>query len=466
MAKVKISYVCRNCGATYPRWQGQCRECGEWNSLEEIVTAPEASRGRAAAERAMSGFAGAAGSGVLVLSEVRTGATTRLPSGYHEFDRVLGGGIVPGSVVLIGGTPGAGKSTLLLQTVCRLSSMHRVLYVTGEESLEQVALRAQRLQLPTQQVRIAAETSVDTICALASAEKPQVLVVDSIQVMHVSGVDSAPGSQSQVRESAAALTKFAKTTGVAVFLVGHVTKDGTLAGPKILEHCVDSSLMLECGTDQRYRTLRCQKNRFGAVNEIGVFAMTDTGLKEVSNPSAIFLNRQEKVAPGSLAMVIWEGSRPMLVELQALVDDSPYGNPRRLTLGTDVNRLAMLLSVLHRHAGVQFSDQDVFVNVVGGVRVEETASDVPLAMALISSFCNKTIDRHTIAFGEIGLTGEVRPVPSGQERIAEAFKQGFTRFVVPHDNAPRKVPEGMEIFPIKRVDELSALVRREQGERS
>ncbi len=289
---------------------------------------------------------------------------------------------------------------------------------------------------------------------MASKERPEVLIVDSIQVMHVTGIESAPGSVSQVREGAAALTQFAKRTGIAVFMVGHVTKDGTLAGPKILEHCVDCSVILEAGTDMRYRTLRCQKNRFGAVNEIGVFAMTDTGLKEVKNPSAIFLNRQETVAPGSLAMVTWEGTRPLLVELQALVDLSLYSNPRRLSLGTDQNRLSMLLSVLHRHAEFALADQDVFVNVVGGVKVEDTSSDVPLALALISSYRDKPVDKGTIAFGEIGLTGEIRPVPYGQERISEAVKQGFVRIIVPFDNAPRTRNPNVEVIPVKRVTDL------------
>ncbi len=459
MGKAKTEFICSNCGAKYMRWQGQCRECGEWNTIEEVQIASAApSPGRAAAQRGMTGFAGTAGSGVRKLGEVSAVRAERLYSGYKEFDRVLGGGIVPGSVVLIGGNPGAGKSTLLLQTVCRLSERLPVLYVTGEESLEQVALRAARLQLPTAQVNIAAETSIDAICQLAAAVKPTVLVVDSIQVMHVEGIDTAPGAVTQVRESAAALTQFAKRTGIAVFMVGHVTKDGTLAGPKILEHCVDCSIFLSSSADPRFRTLRCQKNRFGAVNEIGVFAMTDKGLREVSNPSAIFLNRQQVTAPGSVAMVLWEGSRPLLVEVQALADASLYGNPRRLTVGTDPNRLAMLLSVLHRHAGMQFADQDVFTNVVGGIKVEETAADVPLCLALLSSLKERPIARQTIAFGEIGLTGEVRPVTSGQERIAEAFKQGFTRFIIPRENAPRRVEPGMEIHAVSRVSDLSSLI--------
>ena len=321
-----------------------------------------------------------------------------------------------------------------------------------------MALRAARLQLPTAPVIIASETPIAALCQLAAAVKPTVLVVDSIQVMHVEGIDTAPGAVTQVRESAAALTQFAKRTGIAVFMVGHVTKDGTLAGPKILEHCVDCSIFLSSSADPRFRTLRCQKNRFGAVNEIGVFAMTDKGLREVSNPSAIFLNRQQVTAPGSVAMVLWEGSRPLLVEVQALADASLYGNPRRLTVGTDPNRLAMLLSVLHRHAGMQFADQDVFTNVVGGIKVEETAADVPLCLALLSSLKERPIARQTIAFGEIGLTGEVRPVTSGQERIAEAFKQGFTRFIIPRENAPRRVEPGMEIHAVSRVSDLSSLI--------
>ena len=457
MPKVKSIYICSNCGAKYSRWQGICSECGEAGTISETFDSQAPNAGTLAANRALSGFAGASGSGIQSLSSVDIQSSPRLSSGYHEFDRVLGGGIVKGSVVLIGGSPGAGKSTLLLQTVCRLSDKVKVLYITGEESLQQVALRAARLRLPTQNVRVAAETSIDNICALAMQEQPQVLVVDSIQVMHVAGIESAPGSVSQVREGAAALTQFAKRTGIAVFMVGHVTKDGSLAGPKILEHCIDCSVMLETGNDMRFRTLRCHKNRFGAVNELGVFAMTDTGLTEVKNPSAIFLNRQEQVAPGSLAMVVWEGTRPLLVELQALVDMSLYGNPRRLSLGTDSGRLAMLLSVLHRHAEFNLSDQDVFINVVGGVKVEDTSADLPLVLALISSFKNQVIDRGTVAFGEIGLTGEVRPIAHGQERIIEAQKQGFIRAIVPYDNRPRQALSGIEVIGIRRISELFAL---------
>lgn len=463
MAKNKTSaYVCSNCGAEYSRWQGYCKECGEWNTISEVrnynVKGRAASLSSDLVNRALTGFAGQTGTGACDLNSVDTTQKERILSGFNEFDRVLGGGIVKGSVVLIGGHPGAGKSTLLLQTVCTIAKNYKVLYVTGEESLSQVAMRAKRLRLPTANVKIAAETSIDEICSLATSLKPDVLIIDSIQVMYVNGIESAPGSVSQVRESAAALTQYAKKTSVSVFLVGHVTKDGSIAGPKILEHTVDCSVMLEVNTDSRFRTLRCHKNRFGAVNEIGVFAMTDTGLKEVKNPSAIFLNRQEIVAPGSLATVVWEGTRSLLVELQALVDPCAYGNPRRLSLGTDPNRLSMLLSVLHRHASISLSDHDVFVNVVGGVKIEETSSDIPLALALLSSFKEIAIDRRTIAFGEIGLTGEIRPVPYGQERIKEALKQGFNRVIVPYDNAPLHKDGGAEIILVKRVNDLIPLV--------
>lgn len=457
MAKSKSAYVCSNCGAEYTRWQGKCRECQEWNTIVEIKLDSSKSPARNIVARAVGGMAGGAGTGLQVLSEVKADGAQRISSGFSEFDRVLGGGIVKGSVVLIGGNPGAGKSTLLLQTVCNLAREHKVLYITGEESLSQIAMRAKRLNLPTENVHIASETLIDTVCEQAGSLSPEILIIDSIQVMYVNGVESAPGSVSQVRESAAALTQFAKRTGISVFMVGHVTKDGMIAGPKILEHTVDCSVMLE-SSDTRFRTLRCQKNRFGAVNEIGVFAMTDGGLREVSNPSAIFLNRQETVAPGSLATVVWEGTRPLLVELQALVDPTAYGNPRRLSLGTDHNRLSMLLSVLHRHAGISLGDYDVFVNVVGGVRIEETSSDVPLVMALMSSLKEKPIDRGTIAFGEIGLTGEIRPVQSGQERLREAVKQGFNRVILPADNAPRMRPEGCQIVALRRISDLAQLV--------
>jgi DNA repair protein RadA/Sms len=342
--------------------------------------------------------------------------------------------------------------------MCQLAERLPTLYVTGEESLQQVAMRASRLGLPNDKLRMLSETSVEQICQLASQEKPAIMVIDSIQVMHVAEVSSAPGSVSQVREGAAQLTRFAKQHQVAIFMVGHVTKDGTLAGPKVLEHCVDCSVLLEGEADSRFRTLRCQKNRFGAVNELGVFAMTAQGMREVSNPSAIFLNRGEAQSAGSVVMVIWEGTRPLLVELQALVDYSQLSNPRRLAVGTEHNRLALLLAVLHRHGGVQLSDQDVFINVVGGVKVEETSADLPLILAMVSSFRDTPLPRDLIAFGEVGLSGEIRPVPSGQERLQEAVKHGFRKAIIPKANLPKQGIEGMELLPVRTLAEALALL--------
>ncbi|CCQ09878.1 DNA repair protein RadA [Pseudoalteromonas luteoviolacea B = ATCC 29581] len=395
---------------------------------------------------------------IQTLDEVNLADLPRFSTTFAEFDRVLGGGVVPGSAILIGGEPGAGKSTLLLQTMCLLAQNMNTLYVTGEESLQQVAMRAKRLGLPTNKLKTLAETNVETICQLALREKPSIMVIDSIQVMHMTDIQSAPGSVSQVRESAAYLTRFAKQNQVAIIMVGHVTKDGTLAGPKVLEHCIDCSILLEGSSDSRFRTLRGHKNRFGAVNELGVFAMTGNGLREVNNPSAIFLNRGEQQTPGSLVMVIWEGTRPLLVEVQALVDYSQLGNPRRVTVGLEQNRLAMLLAVLHRHGGLQLSDQDVFVNVVGGVKVTETSADLALIAALVSSFKNQALDRQLVVFGEVGLGGEIRPVPSGQERLREAAKHGFTRAIVPTANRPKEHIEGMEIVAVSHLSQaLEAL---------
>jgi DNA repair protein RadA/Sms len=373
-------------------------------------------------------------------------------------DRVLGGGIVPGSAILIGGSPGAGKSTLLLQVMCQLAQHRSALYVTGEESLQQVAMRAERLALPKDKLKLLAETSVETLCELALQHKPEIMVIDSIQVMHMADVQSAPGSVSQVRESAAFLTRFAKQYHIAILLVGHVTKDGSLAGPKVLEHCIDCSMMLEGESDSRYRTLRGNKNRFGAVNELGVFAMTDKGLKEVSNPSAIFLSRSEQQSPGSIVMVIWEGTRPLLVEIQALVDYSQMANPRRVAVGLDQNRLAMLLAILHRHGNVQMNDQDVFINVVGGVKVSETSADLAVLLAMISSFRDSVLDRELISFGEVGLAGEIRPVPNGSERLAEAAKHGFKKAIVPKANVPKQSIAGIKIIGVSSLSEaLEAL---------
>lgn len=446
MAKNKIAYVCHTCGADYTKWQGQCSACGAWNSVHEMRLGPASSGSRSV------GYAGTT-SQVQALKDISLVDLPRFSSGMQEFDRVLGGGFVPGSVVLIGGNPGAGKSTLLLQTLCVLAQQAAALYITGEESLQQVAMRAQRLNLPNDQLKVAAETDVEAVLQLASEHKPRIMVVDSVQVMHLADIASAPGSVAQVRESAALLTRFAKQTGTAVILVGHVTKDGSLAGPKVLEHMIDCSIMLEGDNDSRYRTLRGNKNRFGAINELGVFAMTEHGMREVNNPSAIFLQRAEEVAAGSVVMVIWEGTRPLLVELQALVDTSNFGNPRRVSVGLDSNRLAMLLAVLHRHGGLMLGDQDVFVNVVGGVKITETSADLALLFALVSSFRDRIIPTDWVAFGEVGLSGEIRPVPSGQERLKEAAKHGFKKAIVPYGNAPKESIPGLEVIAVKKLSE-------------
>lgn len=455
--KSKTAFVCNDCGADYSKWQGQCTECGAWNTLSEVRLASGSKQARQQAN--FSGYAGSAGTSVVkTLNEIALEDLPRIHSGAHELDRVLGGGLVPGSTVLIGGHPGAGKSTLLLQILCHLARSLSCLYVTGEESLQQVAMRAKRLKLPTDQLQMLSETSVETICATAETLKPKVLVVDSIQVMHLADISSAPGSVSQVRESAALLTRFAKQTHTVLILVGHVTKDGTLAGPKVLEHIIDCSLMLESTDDSRFRTLRSQKNRFGAVNELGVFAMTEEGLKEVKNPSAIFLSRAEEVGAGSVVMVVWEGTRPLLVEIQALVDESHINNPRRVAVGLDHNRLAMLLAVLHRHGGLLMADQDVFVNVVGGVKVQETSADLALLLATISSFRSRPLPKDVVVFGEVGLSGEIRPVPFGQERIKEAVKHGFKKAIVPAGNAPREKITDMEVIAVKKLaDAISAI---------
>lgn len=457
MAKAaKRAFVCNECGADYPRWQGQCSACHAWNTITEVrlAAAPSARNDR------FSGFAGDAKgiSRVQKLSEISLEALPRFSTGFKEFDRVLGGGVVPGSAILIGGNPGAGKSTLLLQTMCRLATEMKTLYVTGEESLQQVAMRAHRLGLPTTELNMLSETSIEQICLIAAQEQPKLMVIDSIQVMHMADIQSSPGSVAQVRETAAYLTRFAKTNDIAIIMVGHVTKDGTLAGPKVLEHCIDCSVMLDGETDSRFRTLRSHKNRFGAVNELGVFAMAEQGLREVSNPSAIFLSRGDEVTSGSSVMVVWEGTRPLLVEIQALVDHSMLSNPRRVAVGLEQNRLAILLAVLHRHGGLQMSDQDVFVNVVGGVKVTETSADLALLLSLVSSFRNRPLPRDLVIFGEVGLAGEIRPVPSGQERIAEAAKHGFKRAIVPNANMPKKNPPDMKVYGVKKLsDALSVL---------
>lgn len=455
MAKTssRRAFVCNDCGADFPKWQGQCAECGAWNSITEVRLGPTATPGRSRA----GGFSGSVAE-VQSLASVELAEESRISSGFAEFDRVLGGGLVPGSAVLLGGHPGAGKSTLLLQTLCRLAEQQACLYVTGEESPRQIAMRARRLGLATDKLRLLAETDLDTVMATVASEKPAILVVDSIQVVYLPDIQSAPGSVSQVRECAAALTRFAKQTGTVLVLVGHVTKDGSLAGPKVLEHMIDASILLEGDHDSRFRTLRGQKNRFGAVNELGVFAMTDAGLKEVKNPSAIFLSGRRESAPGSVVMAVWEGTRPLLVEIQALVDDSQANNPRRLAVGLEQNRLAMLLAVLHRHGGLQLGSSDVFVNVVGGVKVMETSADLALLLAIVSSFRNRPLPAELIVFGEVGLSGEIRPVPSGQERLSEAAKHGFKQAIVPKANVPRQLPAGMRVLGVETLAEaLDAL---------
>lgn len=450
MAKVKSIYQCQDCGVTSSQWAGQCAGCQAWNTLVESVQAAEPAKGRPV------GYAGTIPERSK-LSAIRPERLARLSSGYSEFDRVLGGGFVPGSVILLGGAPGAGKSTLLLQVTTLLSANKPCLYVTGEESLEQIALRAQRLGLNGDQLECVSETRVEAIAAMVEQVKPSLIVVDSVQVMQVESLSGAPGSVGQVRESAGQLTRLAKATGVIVLLVGHVTKEGALAGPKVLEHIIDASLLLEGDSGGRFRTLRAHKNRFGSVGELGVFAMTETGLREVKNPSAIFLSRPDSVAPGSSVICTWEGTRPLLVEVQALVDSSLGGSPKRIAVGLDGQRLAMLLAILHRHGHVQLGDQDVFVNAVGGVKVTETGADLGLLLACVSSFRGRPIPKHWVIFGEVGLSGEVRPVASGQERIREAAKHGFTKAIVPAANAPKQLINGIDVCRVERISQVLEL---------
>lgn len=446
MPKPRIAFVCQSCGASTPKWAGQCPDCGEWNTLVEAPV-----RG-AGSGRGARGWAGTA-SPVMRLTEVAQAEAPRIPTGIAEFDRVLGGGIVPGAVILIGGDPGIGKSTLLLQVLAALGERMRCLYVTGEESLAQVRMRADRLKLSVMDLPVLAETSVERVLEAVAREQPGLLVCDSIQTLCTETLDSTPGSVSQLRESAAQLVRHAKTSGCAIVLVGHVTKEGAIAGPRVLEHMVDTVLYFEHDTGQRFRIVRAVKNRFGAVNELGVFAMTDGGLKEVGNPSALFLSGHSRDVPGSVITVTRQGSRPLLVEVQALVDDSQLSNPRRVALGLDGNRLAMLLAVLHRHGGVSLAGYDVFVNVVGGMRIGETAADLPLVLAALSSLRGTPLPEGTVVFGELGLAGEIRPVQGGQERIHEAAKHGLRRAIVPKANAPRRARESIEIIGVERLAE-------------
>ena len=449
MAKAKSIYSCTECGATSPKWQGQRPGCAEWNTLVESVA--EKSTGHRFESLAPTVK-------LQTLSEIKARDVERIATGIGEFDRALGGGLVAGGVVLIGGDPGIGKSTLLLQALSHLSSDYKVLYVSGEESGEQVALRARRLGLETRGLQLMAEINLERIVSTLQAEMPQVAVIDSIQTLWSDQLSSAPGSVAQVRECAAQLTRLAKQSGITVILVGHVTKEGALAGPRVLEHIVDTVLYFEGDTHSSFRLVRAVKNRFGAVNELGVFAMTDKGLKGVNNPSALFLSQHGQDVPGSCVMVTQEGTRPLLVEIQALVD-SAHGNPRRLTVGLDAQRLAMLLAVLHRHAGIVCFDQDVFVNAVGGVKIIEPAADLAVLMSITSSLKNKPLPSKLIVFGEVGLAGEIRPAPRGQERLKEAAKLGFTRALIPEANRPKQPIEGMEVISVKRVEEAVTRIR-------
>jgi DNA repair protein RadA/Sms len=456
MAKDKTLFSCSDCGGTSPKWLGKCPHCGAWNTLVESVVSDSSASKNRYSER--TGLAPA--SAVMALSAIEAQDMQRTPTGQDELDRVLGGGMVEGGVVLIGGDPGIGKSTLLLQALDGLQrSGQHTLYVTGEESGAQVALRARRLGLDHSQVNVLAETQLEKIIATLQAQSPQVAVIDSIQTVYSDQLTSAPGSVAQVRECAAHLTRLAKSSGTTVVLVGHVTKEGALAGPRVLEHMVDTVLYFEGDTHSSYRLVRAIKNRFGAVNEIGVFAMTEKGLKGVSNPSAIFLSQHSEPVPGSCVMVTLEGTRPLLVEIQALVD-SGGPSPRRLSVGLDRDRLAMLLAVLHRHAGVACMDQDVFVNAVGGVRISEPAADLAVMLAIQSSLRGKPLPRGFLAFGEVGLAGEVRPAPRGQERLKEAAKLGFSVALIPKANMPKKPIEGLTIHAVERVDEAVAVLRQ------
>ncbi|HEX9707683.1 MAG TPA: DNA repair protein RadA [Steroidobacteraceae bacterium] len=447
MAKPRTVFVCSSCGADAPRWSGQCSACGEWNTLAPFAEPRARAAGRSDTRRAERPE---------TIARLVTEAEIRLPTGIAEFDRVLGGGLVPGSVTLIGGEPGIGKSTLLLQCAAALARENGVLYATGEESVRQVAERARRLAVDAGALKLVAETAVERILEFGNEAGARVIVIDSIQTMSVAGLDAAPGAVTQLRESTASLVRHAKSTGASVLLIGHVTREGVIAGPRVLEHMVDTVLYFESDSGSRFRVIRAVKNRFGAVNEIGVFAMEERGLREVRNPSAIFLSRSIDPVPGSVVTVAREGTRQMLIEVQALVDASQISNPRRVAVGFEANRVALLLAVLHRHAGVALHAHDVFVNVVGGVRLVETAADLAVIAALCSSLNGRPLPQDLVVFGEIGLTGEIRPVPYGEERLREAAKHGFRRAIVPRANVPRQLPEGLQIAPAAKVSEALA----------
>ncbi len=450
MAKAKTVYTCTECGGASPKWQGQCPQCGAWNTLVETVATPSAVR-----------FATVSGtrSAIVSLSSIETRNTPRIPTGLEEFDRVLGGGLVPGGVVLIGGDPGIGKSTLLLQAGAALGAAHRTLYITGEESVEQVALRAQRLGLINAQVELLAEVQLEAIVSAITASEPEIVVIDSIQTVYTESLQSAPGSVAQVRECAAQLTRLAKQRGVVVIFVGHVTKEGAIAGPRVLEHIVDAVLYFEGDPHSSFRLVRAIKNRFGAANELGVFAMTERGLKGVANPSALFLSQHSESVPGSAIVATLEGSRPLLVEIQALVDPVQGGMPRRLSVGLDPQRLALLLAVLHRHGGVETAGYDVFVNAVGGVRINEPAADLAIMLAVHSSLVGRPLPPRTLIFGEVGLAGEIRPVQRGQERIREAVKLGFEQMLIPTLNKPKQGIDGAKLICVDRVEAAMNFLR-------
>lgn len=448
MAKVKSIYICTECGATEPKWQGQCPACMAWNTLVESV------QETASTNRFSTQFDGLAATGELQkLHAVEAADIDRQTTGVTEFDRVLGGGLVAGAVILIGGDPGIGKSTLLLQVLCHLSKNRQTIYVSGEESPQQIALRAKRLNLDTSEVDLLAEINLEKILAALQTHKPSIAVIDSIQTVYSEALQSAPGSVAQVRECSAQLTRLAKQLGITVILVGHVTKEGALAGPRVLEHIVDTVLYFEGDQSSSFRLIRAFKNRFGAVNELGVFAMTEKGLREVSNPSALFLSHHESQVSGSCITVTMEGTRPLLIEIQALVDSSHAPSPKRLSVGLEQNRIAMLLAVMHRHAGLACYDQDVFINAVGGVKISEPATDLAVLLSIVSSFKNKVIDNKLIVFGEVGLAGEVRPVQGGQVRLKEAAKLGFTKAIIPKANKPKSPINGMQLIAIDRIDQ-------------
>ena len=446
-SKVKTRYQCHECGGISPKWSGQCPDCHAWNALTEVAIDERP----ATASRFQSHVATPAV--IRKLDEVRAEQQRRLSSGFSEFDRALGGGIVGGSVVLIGGDPGIGKSTLLIQILASLSSKETVstLYVTGEESIGQIGLRAGRLALDRKALFVLAENQLERIFSATGKHAPQVLVIDSIQTVFSASLQSAPGAVAQVRESTAQLVRFAKHTGTTVFLVGHVTKEGALAGPRVLEHMVDTVLYFEGDSNSRYRMIRSVKNRYGAVNELGVFAMTDKGLREITHPSAIFLAGHEQQVPGTVILVSRQGSRPLLLEVQALVDNTHMAQPRRITVGLEQNRLSMLLAVLHRHGGIATYDQDIYLNIVGGVKLAETAADLAILMAILSSLQNRPLSNELVVFGEVGLSGEIRPVADGQERLKEAKKHGFKKAIIPIANNPKQKMTGMEVFAVKNL---------------